>query len=68
VPAKEGLGLDEESVQVLAAEEPAQPGEQRPVAGPHRRAGYLAAQYRHLVPQHHDFDRQFFGVTPEEPE
>ena len=33
-----------------------------------RGAGYLAAEHGHLVPEHDDFERQFFGVAPEEPE
>jgi acyl transferase domain-containing protein len=66
--AKQRLGLDEEPSQATAAQEPTQSGKQSPVAGPQRWAGHLAAQYRHLVTEHDQFDRQFFVVTPEEPE
>ena len=68
MPAEQGLGLDEEPPPAPAAKEPAQPGEQRPVAGSQRRAGHLAAEDRHLVAEHDDFDRQFVVVTPREPE
>ena len=68
MPAQQGLGLDEEPPQASTAEEPTQSGEQRPVRWSQRRAGHLAAQHRHLVAEHDDLDRQFFVVTPEEPE
>src|ERR1019366_9004950 len=45
------------------AEEPTQPGKQRPVAGPQRRTGYLATEHLHFVTEHDDFDRQFVAVT-----
>jgi hypothetical protein len=61
MPAQQGLGPDEEPPPASATEESAQSGEQRPVTWSQRRAG-------HLVAEHHDVDRQFFAVTPEEPE
>ena len=68
MPAEKGLGLDEEPPQAPAAKEPTQSGEQRPVAGPQGGAGHLAAENRNLVTEHDQFDREFFVVTPEEPE
>jgi len=68
MPAEQGFGLDKEPPQAPATKESAQPGEQRPVAGPQRRTGHLAAEHRHLVTEHDDFDRQFVAVTPGEAE
>ena len=68
MPAEQGLGLDKEPSQAPAIKESAQPGEQRPVAGLQRRTGHLAAEHRHLVTEHDDFDRQFVAVTADEPE
>ena len=59
MPAEQGRGLDEEPPQTPTAKEPAQPGEQRPVAGPQRQAGYLAAEHGHLMTEHDDLDREF---------
>jgi len=68
MPAKQGLGLNEEPPEAPAAKEPAQPSEQRPVAGSQCRAVHLTPEHRHFVAEHDDFDRQFFVVTPKEPE
>ena len=51
-----------------AVKEPAQPGEQRSIAGPQRRAGHLAAKDGDLVAKHDDLDGQFVAVTPQEPD
>lgn len=64
MPAQQGLGPDEEPPPASATEESAQSGDR----WSQRRAGHLAAKHRHLVAEHHDLDRQFFAVTPEEPE
>ena len=68
MPAQQRLGLDEEPSLVPTAEEPTQPGKQRPVAGPQSRTGHLAAEHRYFVSEHDDFDRQVSVVTPDEPE
>jgi hypothetical protein len=68
MPAEQGLGLNEEPARPSAPKDPAQSGEQRPVAGPQRRARHLAAEHRHLVAQHDHFDRQFVVVASHEPE
>lgn len=68
MPAKQGFGLDEEPSDTPATKEPAESGEQGSIAGPQRRAIHLTSEHRHLVAEHDDFDRQFFPVTPEEPE
>ncbi len=59
MPAEQGRGLDEDPAQTPTAKEPAQPGEQRPVAGPQRRAGHLATEHGHLMTEHDDLDREF---------
>jgi len=49
-----------------SVQELTQSGEQSPVRRPQRWACYLAAQHRHFVSEHDDFDGQFFAITPEE--
>ncbi len=60
--------MDEEPPEAPTAKEPAEPGERRPVTGSQRRAVHLTPEHRHFVAEHADFDRQFFVVTPKEPE
>ena len=57
VPAKEGVGLDEESSDVPPVKEPAQAGEQRSIGRLEHRAGHLATQDGDFVAQHDDLDR-----------
>jgi hypothetical protein len=68
MPAEQRFWLDKEAPRAPATKESAQSGEQRPVAGPQRRTGHLAAEHRDLMTEHDDFDRQFVAVTPREPE
>jgi len=68
VPAKQGLGLDKEPAQTPAAKKSAHSGKQRTVRRAQRRASHLAAEHRHLVTEHDDFDCQFVSVKLQETE
>lgn len=68
MPAQQGLGLDEEPSKVSAAEEAAEPGEQRPVGRLEGWAGHLTTEHGDLVAEHDNLDRQFVTITPGERE
>ena len=58
VPAKQGVGPDEEAREVLAGKQSGQSGEQRPISRLERGSADLAFEHRHLVAEHDDLDRQ----------
>ena len=64
MPPEQGLGPDEEASPTLSPDEPAQPGEDRPVSWPECGACHLTAQDRDLVSEHDDFDGQFLSLVP----
>jgi hypothetical protein len=66
VPAQQSGRLDEESSPVRPREEPRQAGKQRTVGWSQSRSFDLAAQYRHLVTQDDDLDRQIVLSTARE--
>lgn len=68
MPAKQGLGLDEEPSQSPPPKEPTQAGEQRPVRRSERRARHLATKHSHLVAEHDDLNRKFAVVRAVESE
>ena len=67
VPAKEGVGLDEESLETPPVKE-AQAGEQRSIRRLEHRAAHLATQDGDFVEQHDDLDRKFIALASPEAE
>jgi hypothetical protein len=65
MPAEQRLGLHEAPSPANLRRQPTQPGEDRTVGWPQRRAIHLATQHRQFMTEHEDLDRQFvpFGAT-----
>src|SRR5271165_6892875 len=68
MPAKQGLGLDEEPPQPAAIKESTEAGEERPVRRSQRRVGHLPAEHHHLMAEHDDLNRQFAVLRKAESE
>lgn len=68
VPAKQGLGLNEEPASVPTIEESAQSGKDCSVRGFQGRTGHLATQDRHLMSKQDYFDGQLVVAPPKEPD
>jgi hypothetical protein len=68
VPAKQGLGLNEETSSASPREESAQPGEKCSVGWPQRRTGHLATEHCHLMAKHDDLDGEFTAFIAKESE
>src|SRR5271165_7231688 len=68
MPAKQGLGLDEEPPQPAAIKESTEAGEERPVRRSQRRVGHLPAEHHHLMAEHDDLNGQFAALRATESE
>jgi hypothetical protein len=68
MPAEQCLGLDEQLSEVSTIEEPAEPGEQRPVRRTQRRARHMATEDCHLMTKHDDLDGEFTAFIAKESE
>ena len=67
MPSEQRLGLDEEPAAPLLRQQPTQPRQQCSIAWLQQRAGYLAAEHRHLVAQHHDLDTKLVSLRSTQP-
>ena len=66
VPAKQGLGLDEEPASAPTIKQPTQSGEQRSIGRSEGRSDHLTTEHGNLVSEHDDFDGQLVAVAATE--
>jgi len=57
-------GLHEEPTQLRSGDQPTEAGEERSIRRSQGRAAHLAAEDRHLVPEHDDLNGQIGLVRP----
>ena len=63
MPSEQGVGLDEEPMEFLPANQPAEAGKDRSVLWSQSRAGHLPTKDGHLVSEHDNLDGQIAVVT-----
>jgi hypothetical protein len=64
MPAKQGVGLDKQRVELRSGNQSAEASEECSIRGSQNRTGHLSSEKCHLVPEHDDFDGQIGVVRP----
>jgi hypothetical protein len=64
MPTEQGVGLDEEPMELCSGDQPAEAGKERSIRGSKSRACHLSSEDGNLVTEHDDLDSQIGVVKP----